>query len=57
MSVSRLFFVVSTIVSIVFAILLPMAQAQTAAPAPAPTSDGEFIAFFSKLTVNLNQYE
>ncbi|CAL9231373.1 unnamed protein product [Arabidopsis halleri] len=43
MSSSRLFFGVSTMVSIIFAILLPMAQAQSAAPAPAPTSDGTTI--------------
>ncbi|AED93257.1 Arabinogalactan protein 41 [Arabidopsis thaliana] len=43
MSGSRLFFGVSTIVSIIFAILLPMAHAQSAAPAPAPTSDGTTI--------------
>ncbi|XP_023637297.1 arabinogalactan peptide 16 [Capsella rubella] len=43
MSLSRLFFVVATIVSIVFTILLPMAHAQSSAPAPAPTSDGTTI--------------
>ncbi|XP_019084719.1 PREDICTED: arabinogalactan peptide 16-like [Camelina sativa] len=43
MSFSRLFFVVSTIVWIVFTILLPMTHAQSAAPAPAPTSDGTAI--------------
>ncbi|XP_024007193.1 arabinogalactan peptide 20 [Eutrema salsugineum] len=43
MSVSRLFFGVLTIVSIVFSILLPMAQAQSTAPAPAPISDGTTI--------------
>ncbi|CAN8252154.1 unnamed protein product [Cochlearia groenlandica] len=43
MSASRLFFGVFTIVSIVFSILSPMGQAQTTAPAPAPTSDGTTI--------------
>ncbi|KAL0692260.1 hypothetical protein Bca4012_059440 [Brassica carinata] len=43
MSVSRFFFGVLTIVSIVFSIFLPMAQTQSAAPAPSPTSDGTTI--------------
>ncbi|CAF2016320.1 unnamed protein product [Brassica oleracea var. botrytis] len=43
MSVSKLFFGALTIVWIVFSIFFPMAQAQSAAPAPAPTSDGTTI--------------
>lgn len=42
MSVSKLFFGALTIVWIVFSIFFPMAQAQSAASAPAPTSDGQF---------------
>ena len=41
MSVSRLFFGVLTILAVVSSILLSMAHAQSAAPAPAPTSDGK----------------
>ncbi|CAF1716327.1 hypothetical protein BRARA_I00584 [Brassica rapa] len=43
MSVSRLFFGVLTILAVVSSILLSMAHAQSAAPAPAPTSDGTTI--------------
>ncbi|CAG7871990.1 unnamed protein product [Brassica rapa] len=43
MSVSKLFFGALIIVWIVFSIFFPMAQAQSAASAPAPTSDGTTI--------------
>ncbi|CAH2044265.1 unnamed protein product [Thlaspi arvense] len=43
MSVLRPFFGVLTIVSIVLSILLPMARAQSTAPALAPISDGTTI--------------
>ncbi|KAG2240196.1 hypothetical protein Bca4012_014733 [Brassica carinata] len=43
MSASKLFFGALTIVWIVFSIFFPMAQAQSLAPAPAPSSDGTTI--------------
>ncbi|KAF8412145.1 hypothetical protein HHK36_000101 [Tetracentron sinense] len=45
MAVTRVSFGVMTIVALFFFIVLPAVQAQTMAPAPAPTSDGYFLRF------------
>nr|DAD36347.1 TPA_asm: hypothetical protein HUJ06_006988 [Nelumbo nucifera] len=42
MAVSRVSFGVVAIVALIFAVALPAVQAQSVAPAPAPTSDGTF---------------
>ncbi|XP_010266430.1 PREDICTED: arabinogalactan peptide 20-like [Nelumbo nucifera] len=43
MAVSRVSFGVVAIVALIFAVALPAVQAQSVAPAPAPTSDGTSI--------------